>query len=99
MRCLPGPESRIYGIIKGNFPEYELPVEMLLRLKPGAKVMFRSNRYNSKEKRFDFVNGDIGTVIKVFTDGKQAVDVRFMKSKTCMACNSQTQIICLKREM
>ncbi len=76
MRYLPERNSIFYGSIKGSYPEQYFPVERCLFLKRGARVMFWGNRYNSQKGSFDFVNGDIGTVVDVYSGNKPSVDVR-----------------------
>ncbi len=75
LRYIPVPESIIPGIIKGNYPQHDFPVEQYLRLKPGATVMLRADRYDSKKGSFDFLNGDICTVVKVHNGVNPSVDV------------------------
>lgn len=59
---IPGQIVIFHAIIEGNFPteERNIPVEMELQLKKGARVMFIKN---DKGKRW--VNGTIGTVEEV----------------------------------
>ena len=51
------------GTVQGRFEEKRLPVEMELKLKVGAQVMFTRN---DQQKRW--VNGTIGTVAKLTKD-------------------------------
>ena len=53
------------GIIKNDFPEYMLPVEMNLQLKIGAQIMFVKND-SSAEKLY--YNGKIGTITRMSKD-------------------------------
>jgi hypothetical protein len=53
------------GVIKDDFPEYMLPVEMTLRLKLGAQIMFVKND-SSQEKLY--YNGKIGTITQISSD-------------------------------
>lgn len=64
-------EEFVYeGTVQGRFEEKRLPVEMELKLKVGAQVMFTRNE---PQKRW--VNGTIGTVVKLSKDEIQvAVD-------------------------
>ncbi|MEI6728769.1 MAG: AAA family ATPase [bacterium] len=71
-------ESKFYkGLLTGKFSEKELPTDMSLELKPGARVMFVKN--DSKGK---WVNGTLGfvtevlqTSVKVKVDNKDEVEV------------------------
>lgn len=67
------------GIIKGEFPENNLPTPIKLEVKPGAQVIFIKNDMSHR-----WVNGTLGTVtcidkskqiITVVTDDKKEYDV------------------------
>lgn len=65
-KCLTEIEAEEYtyeGTVTGKFEEKRFPVEMTLRLKVGAQVMFTRN---DQYKRW--VNGTIGTVTKLAKD-------------------------------
>ncbi len=62
------------GNIHGSFPEYELPTERNLEVKLGAKMIVLANRNLPGAfagNHFEYVNGDIGTVIDYRPDISQ----------------------------
>jgi len=62
------------GSIHGIFPEYELPTERNLEVKLGAKMLVLANRNlpgTFAGNHFEYVNGDIGTVIDYRPDLSQ----------------------------
>ena len=63
--ALPAREYVYHAETEGDFPESMYPVEVELRLKEGAQVMFTKND-PSPEKRF--VNGTIGSVVRLGDD-------------------------------
>jgi len=55
------------GSIHGIFPEYELPTDLNLTVKIGAKMLVLANKgalRPSIGSRYTYVNGDLGTVIR-----------------------------------
>lgn len=55
-----------YGAeIEGDFPEHLYPVEYVLKLKEGARVMFIKNDYSGNQLYF---NGKLGTVVNLDDD-------------------------------
>lgn len=66
--AIKAPAQVYTGKVKGKFDAKRMPVEMDLRLKPGAQVMFARNDQNKR-----WVNGTIGTVVKA---DKEEVQVR-----------------------
>ena len=62
---LPGTERTFSGEIKGDFPDYSLPTERDLCLKPGAQVMFLKN--DTEEPR-RFYNGKIARISRIIAD-------------------------------
>ena len=71
---LAGIEAEEYtyeGTVQGKFEEKRFPVEMTLKLKVGAQVMFARN---DQQKRW--VNGTIGTVSKLTKDEIQVTTER-----------------------
>lgn len=59
------PIQRYEAIVKGDFPERNFPVEQIMELKEGAKVMFMKNDTETPRR---FYNGKIG-VITALHDG------------------------------
>ncbi len=62
---LPGKPICFPGVIKDEFNEKALPVEMNIYLKKGAQVMFLKNDKGEKRR---FFNGKIGVVSKLESD-------------------------------
>lgn len=60
LQALEGEEKLFEAVISGTFPDSSLPTDKVLKLKPGAQVMF--NR-NDKHKRY--YNGKIGKVVEM----------------------------------
>jgi len=55
-----------YGaVIEGDFPEHLYPVEFVLKLKEGSRVMFIKNDYSGSQLYF---NGKLGTVVNLDDD-------------------------------
>lgn len=66
---IPG-EAKLYrGVITGDFKEDQIPTEIELFLKEGARIMLLNNEPNRR-----WVNGDIGTIIEI---GQGIVKVKF----------------------
>jgi hypothetical protein len=61
---LPGKERVFSGEIQGDFPEFALPTDIQLRLKPGAQIMFLKN--DTEEHRY--YNGKIGIINHIVSD-------------------------------
>lgn len=62
-------EERMYkGTLKGKFPPNQLPVEDLMCLKVGMKVMIVANDLNPNHKVPCYVNGSRGTILKFYDD-------------------------------
>lgn len=59
---LDGKMYAYQGEIKGDFNEYNLPVEKALQLKVGAQVMFIKNDVGEERR---YYNGKLGTVLKL----------------------------------
>lgn len=57
LQRLNAPEQVFQAVLEGEFPESALPNERVLRLKPGAQVMFIRNDPEGR-----YFNGKIGTV-------------------------------------
>jgi hypothetical protein len=89
------PEYKFEGTIKGEFPAYALPTEMVLILKEGAQIMFIKN--DSGEERRYF-NGKLGIIdaideenIAVRIDDGDIIDVEKEKwSNTRYVLNKDT---------
>lgn len=62
---LPARVFEFRAEIKGDFPEFSYPVDQVLRLKPGAQVMFLKNDLETPRRYF---NGKIGVVCDIDTD-------------------------------
>lgn len=59
-------KERIFsGEVKGDFPDYSLPTEMELKLKPGAQIMFLRNDTEDPRR---YYNGKIATVRQIVAD-------------------------------
>ncbi|MDR0829454.1 MAG: helix-turn-helix domain-containing protein [Prevotellaceae bacterium] len=65
LNALPTQLFEFEGKIEGDFPEFMLPVEINLKLKEGAQIMFVKND-SSQDKQY--YNGKIGTITKISKD-------------------------------
>lgn len=54
---LPGEAVKLYGEVKGEFPESSLPTPVELEVKPGAQVIFIKNDLDRR-----WVNGTLGVI-------------------------------------
>lgn len=63
-----GKERMYKGTLKGKFPPNQLPVEDLMCLKVGMKVMIVANDLNPNHKVPCYVNGSRGTILKFYDD-------------------------------
>ncbi|WP_294067584.1 HRDC domain-containing protein [Proteiniphilum sp. UBA1028] len=54
-----------HAVVKGEFPENAFPVERVLTLKEGAKVMFVKNDMEAPRRYF---NGKIGTITRIMEE-------------------------------
>lgn len=63
-----GKERMYKGTLKGKFPPNQLPVEDLMCLKVGMKVMIVANDLNPDHKVPCYVNGSRGTILKFYDD-------------------------------
>lgn len=68
---LPGEEFKFGADVEGDFPENNYPVDEVIRLKPGAQVMFVRN-----DPEGEYYNGKIGTVESIGKDGSVLVKDR-----------------------
>jgi hypothetical protein len=66
---LPGSSCKFEAIVQGAFPEKSYPVDDLLLLKPGAKIMMARNDASQR-----WVNGTVGRIVHVELDRVQ-VDI------------------------
>ncbi len=66
---LPGSSCKFEAIVQGAFPEKSYPVDDLLLLKPGAKIMMARNDASQR-----WVNGTVGRIVDVEPDRVQ-VDI------------------------
>lgn len=70
---LPGPDYRVSAHRTGDLSGFDPPVEDVLTFKEGAQVMMLSNDQADR-----WVNGSIGRILEVRTDGEQiAATVQF----------------------
>ncbi len=72
------------GEIKGEFPEYALPTEMVLTLKEGAQVMFIKNDVGEMRRYF---NGKLGTIERI---RNERIEVRLEGSGDIIAIEKET---------
>ena len=75
---------RFEGEIKGEFPPYSLPTEMILTLKKGAQIMFIKNDTGEERRYF---NGKLGTI--AYLD-KENITVRLEGSGDVIAIEKET---------
>ena len=68
LAALPGDCSEFEAEIDGDFPESSYPADLLVKLKPGAQVMFIRN-----DSEGEYYNGKIATVEKIQKDGRVVV--------------------------
>lgn len=80
LKQIHGPGVIFNGIVSGKFPEDEIPISRYLRLKPGAKVMLRANKYGP-DGRLEYVNGDIATVVSCSNINSPRVEVKLMNGR------------------
>jgi hypothetical protein len=76
------PSKIFQGKIYGSFPGDALPIDFNLNLKIGAKVMLRTNKFNNVTGSFDYVNGNIGTVVGMPDTGSPHVEVKLLNGRT-----------------
>ncbi|HRO46429.1 helix-turn-helix domain-containing protein [Agriterribacter sp.] len=62
---LPGKSSAFTGELTGDFNERALPAEKILRLKPGAQIMFTKNDKGEVRR---YYNGKIGMISRIAGD-------------------------------
>lgn len=62
---LSGPDRTFSGKIEGDFPDYSLPTERDLCLKPGAQIMFLKNDTETPHR---FYNGKIAKISRIVAD-------------------------------
>ena len=62
---LPGKPSAFEGELTGDFNERALPAEKILKLKPGAQIMFTKNDKGEVRR---YYNGKIGTISRIAGD-------------------------------
>jgi ATP-dependent exoDNAse (exonuclease V) alpha subunit len=82
LASLPTQSKTFQGKIYGYFPGDALPVDFNLNLKIGARVMLRTNKFNKAMGCFDYVNGDIGTVVGMPDTGTPRVEVKLLNGRT-----------------
>lgn len=62
LQALPSPTQSYHAVVKGDFPERNFPIDSLLELKEGAKVMFLKNDTEMPRR---YYNGKIGVVCEM----------------------------------
>lgn len=88
-------QFRFRGEIGGDFPAESLPVETDLALRIGSRVMLVANQSNP-HFGFDFVNGDMGTVMDI-PGGGNAICVMLDEYRTVLVqpytwCNRTCEV-------
>ncbi len=78
---LDGNVSFFKAQLSGKFRESDFPTEVLLELKPGARVMVLCNKHLPNGE-FEYVNGDIGVVSAISERRSPTVTVRLDKGST-----------------
>ena len=78
---LDGNVSLFKAQLSGKFRETDFPTEVMLELKPGARVMVLCNKHLPNGE-FEYVNGDIGVVSDVSEGDSPVVTVRLDKGNT-----------------
>jgi hypothetical protein len=77
---IPEMSTYFFGHKYGKFPNDNLPVANRLDLKIGTKVMLRANK-PSPQGGFEYVNGNIGTVLDMYPGERPFVDVRLLDGR------------------
>ncbi len=78
---LDGNVSLFKAQLSGKFRESDFPTEVMLELKPGARVMVLCNKHLPNGD-FEYVNGDIGVVSAISERGSPTVTVKLDKGNT-----------------
>lgn len=78
---LDGNISLFKAQLSGKFRESDFPTEMMLELKPGARVMVLCNKHLPNGE-FEYVNGDIGVVSAISEGSSPTVTVKLDKGNT-----------------
>ena len=78
---LDGNVSLFKAQLTGKFRDSDFPTEVMLELKPGARVMVLCNKHLPNGE-FEYVNGDIGVVSEIRDGGSPVVTVRLDKGST-----------------
>ena len=78
---LDGEVSLFKAQLAGKFRESDFPTEVMLELKPGARVMVLCNKHLPNGE-FEYVNGDIGVVADIRDGNPPTVTVKLDKGNT-----------------
>lgn len=81
---LPGKPSAFEGELTGDFNERALPAEKILKLKPGAQIMFTKNDKGEVRR---FYNGKIGMISRI---SKDKIYVKFPDDDTELLLEKET---------
>jgi ATP-dependent exoDNAse (exonuclease V) alpha subunit len=78
---LDGEVSLFQAQLSGKFRDSDFPTEVMLELKPGARVMVLCNKHLPNGE-FEFVNGDLGVVADIHGGNPPTVTVKLDKGNT-----------------
>ena len=78
---LDGDVALFKAQLSGRFRESDFPTEVMLELKPGARVMVLCNKHLPNGE-FEYVNGDIGVVSEISDGNSPMVTVNLDKGNT-----------------
>jgi len=80
LRKLSGDEVTFSAIITGIFPPDSYPVDAVIVLKIGLRVMLQANKYHS-DGQYEYLNGETGTVTLISTQESPEVEVKMDSGK------------------
>ena len=78
---LDGEVSLFQAQLSGKFRDSDFPTEVMLELKPGARVMVLCNKHLPNGE-FEYVNGDLGVVAEIHGGNPPTVTVKLDKGNT-----------------
>lgn len=78
---LDGEVSLFQAQLSGKFRDSDFPTEVMLELKPGARVMVLCNKHLPNGE-FEYVNGDLGVVADIHDGNPPTVTVKLDKGNT-----------------
>ena len=78
---LDGEVSLFQAQLSGKFRDSDFPTEVMLELKPGARVMVLCNKHLPNGE-FEYVNGDLGVVADIHGGNPPTVTVKLDKGNT-----------------